>query len=166
MIGVVAGVLLLVVGGLAVVADPGRWSGYLLVVVGLLGVLGACSAVLGTGLTWPLSELEPGERVVRRFGANLSHRGVARGGTLVLTDRRLVFQPNSAEAALRFTTRSWSRSLVEEVAVAPRGPGLFSGALRRRLELRMSDGAVVRFVVGDVDGVQAWLSAALAHDQG
>ena len=112
-------------------------------------------------LGWPRPELEEGERVLFESRASWSRRGVARGGTLVLTDRRLLFEPNSMEASIGLLPSSWPRSALREVAVARRGWGLLSGALRRRLRVTLGDGTAVLFVIGDVDAAARHLAAQL-----
>ena len=111
--------------------------------------MGRFSRLLSGGLTWPPPTLLPRERVLLEERANWSRRGVARGGTLLATERRLLFVPNSVEASIGLTEASWDRSEVASVAVVRRGWSPLSGALRQRLGVTLSDGTEIFFVVGD-----------------
>jgi hypothetical protein len=98
-------------------------------------------------LTWPPPTLWGGETVKHSWRANFTSRGVARGGTLVLTDRSLVFVPNSIEEALGQPQLSWDRQLISDARLAKRGVSPISGAWRRRLLVELADGTNLFFVV-------------------
>ncbi len=104
-------------------------------------------------------KLGPGERVLRTWHANWLRRGIARGGTLNLTDRRLLFQPNSVESLI-LRAESWDRSQL-------RGTELVEGRRRigtwkRRMGVVLLDGEVVEFVVWAPEAAVRELAALLA----
>lgn len=112
-------------------------------------------------LNWQAPALEVDEAVILTVPANLVLYGVARGGNLVLTNRRLIFQPNSFEAWLRMKPRSWTRDSITAVGVARRGANLFGGALKRRLRLSLGDSGVLRFVVPRADETASQIAGLL-----
>lgn len=81
-------------------------------------------------------QLDPGEAVVWEAKVNRTQGRWARGGKLVLTDRRLIFEPHKFER--RIGAQRWSCSLADVVALGAKERGLhpISGALRRRLSVR------------------------------
>jgi len=93
--------------------------------------------------------------------ANLTRNGIARGGSLTITDRRLVFQPSNFEAMLRVKPHSWPLDQIARVGTAPQGRGPFSGAWVQRLALQMNDGAEALLVVPDVDEVVREIEALI-----
>ncbi|WP_432493155.1 hypothetical protein [Kineococcus auxinigenes] len=108
----------------------------------------------------PRPELEPGERVLRTWHANRLRRGVARGGTLNLTDRRLLFQPNTLEALIGLRAESWDCSQLG-------GAELVEGrrciaTWRRRLGVVLTDGEVLQFVVWEPEAAVDEFDALLA----
>ena len=104
---------------------------------------------LGRGLNWPRPDLPEGETLLLEQRANWSRRGIARGGTLFVTESRVIFEPNSQEASIGLAQNEWSREELASTDVAPRGWNPISGALRRRLRLTLRDGTVLLFVVDD-----------------
>jgi hypothetical protein len=111
------------------------------------------------GLTWPQTQPEGAEKILLQERANWSRRGIARGGTLVVTNNRIVFQPNSMETLLGLHPATWQRTQIKKVDVAPRSWSPFSGALRRRLRIEFLDSTQALFVVPDPES--ASLVAAL-----
>lgn len=111
------------------------------------------------GLDWPKPELEAGERVLLEERANWSRRGVARGGTLVVTERRVVFQPNRMEVSIGLRPATWDRTDIKKIDVAPRGWNPISGALRHRLRIKFNDGTQALFVVPDPDALSHAVAA-------
>lgn len=103
-------------------------------------------------ISWPDLDLDADETVAFKRRANWSRRGIARGGTLLLTDRRLIFQPNSMEKGFGLAVAAWDRSAIAAVGVAGRTFSLLSGGLRRRLSVTVG-GTQELFVIGDVDAV-------------
>jgi hypothetical protein len=101
------------------------------------------------GLTWPPAQLEAREKVLLQERADWSRRGIARGGTLVVTDDRVVFQPTSMETSLGLHPAAWKRAEIKKVEVAPRSWNPFSGASRRRLRIEFLDSTQALFVVPD-----------------
>jgi len=108
---------------------------------------------LARGLDWPRSDLPEGEALLLEQRANWSRRGVARGGTLLVTESRVIFEPNSYEASIGLAQTAWSREEIAAADVAHRGWNPISGALRRRLRLTLGDGTVLLFVVANPSSV-------------
>lgn len=111
-------------------------------------------------LTWPEPKLAPGEAVLSRLLANQMRHGIARGGTIAFTDRRMVFEPNNFEAALRVQPQSWDRSIIQNLEMAPRGLNPTSW-IGRLLRVNMLDGSTEHFVVVNpqtlIDQMKTWL---------
>jgi len=108
-------------------------------------------------ITTPFAE---DERPVSSWPANHSRRGVAVGGTLWLTDRRLLFIPNRLEAVVG--RQGWERELGDVREVTVSGRGLTPASWRRRLALRSARG-LDHFLVPDVGDVAAQLSDAVVR---
>ena len=109
----------------------------------------------------PRPELESGERVLRTWHANWLRRGIARGGTLNLTDRRLLFQPNVVESFVGLRAASWGWPQLS-------GAELVEGrrclaAWRRRMGVVLVDGGVVEFVVWEPEAAVGEFAALLAR---
>ena len=94
--------------------------------------------------------------------ANWSRKGIARGGTLVLTDRRLIFKPNSIDASVGLRASQWPIRSIDRVSVAPRNYNPLSGGLRRRLRVDLTDGTRELFVVGDAEQLTDTITAHLS----
>ena len=97
--------------------------------------------------------------MLRTWHANWLRRGIARGGTLNLTDRRLLFQPNTVEALIGLRAESWDRSQLG-------GTELVRGRRRiatwqRRLGVVLTDGEVVEFVVWEPEAAVPEFAALL-----
>ena len=108
----------------------------------------------------PRPKLRPGEQVLRTWHANWLRRGIARGGTLNLTDRRLLFQPNTVEALIGLRAESWDWSQL-------RGTELVRGrrriaTWRRRMGVVLADGEVAEFVVWEPEAAVREFAALLA----
>ena len=108
----------------------------------------------------PRPKLVPGERVLRTWHANRLRRGIARGGTLNLTDRRLLFQPNTVEALIGRRPESWGRSQLGGTELV-RGRRRIA-TWRRRMGVVLVDGEVVQFVVWEPEAAVRELAALLA----
>jgi hypothetical protein len=81
--------------------------------------------------------MEQGEHLIFERRANQTQGGIARGGRLCLTNRRLVFEPHRVERGLsRASDRTVRLSEIGAADVAPRSWGVFSGGLRRRLRIQ------------------------------
>jgi hypothetical protein len=85
--------------------------------------------------------LESGEREAWRVTANRSYDGVAVGGRLLVTDRRILFRPTCFEHGLGREGWECSLSDVVNVDLAERELNFFSGGLRRRLRIRTKAGS-------------------------
>jgi hypothetical protein len=92
-------------------------------------------------------ELEPGEALRWKALANRVLRGgVTAGGQLVVTDRRLLFQPNRYDRMLGRKVWQCPLDAVTGVGTVGRDAAIFAGGLRRRLGIETTDGEQV-FVV-------------------
>ncbi|HWK91412.1 MAG TPA: hypothetical protein VNR17_04030 [Luteimicrobium sp.] len=118
--------------------------------------------LLAPGVRWPLPPLLDDEAVVRQARATWSRRGIGRGGTLVLTPARVVFEPNTFEADIGLRRRVWLLTEVRRAGLASRRPTLFDGGLRRRLALLTADGRTERFVVAEPAAFAAEIDRAAA----
>lgn len=149
-----------------IATDPTRWWAYISCVGAIVLVGVGLRSLPWTSPFWPDIALAEGERSVWQGRANLTRRGVARGGTLLLTDTRLIFDPNSFEAAFKLPRLEWRRSNVDRVTVARRGFSPLSGAWQRRLKITMDDGTSELFVISYVDSVQTTLTVELGRGDG
>jgi hypothetical protein len=107
--------------------------------------------------------LERDEEILWKHGANRTQSGWrAVGGRLILTSRRLLFEPYSLDAALG--GMSWSASLasIHGVGTQPRDRTPFSGGLRTRLRIDVESG-IELFVVSRLDQVVKLLSEAVVQ---
>jgi hypothetical protein len=103
-------------------------------------------------------KLEPGEALAWRSAANhvpgsiytLWGMKTASGGQLVLTDRRIFFQPGRVDALFR--ERVWEKKLEEIDGFETVGPDgeVFGGGMRERLGVRSGDELEV-FVVNKLE---------------
>jgi hypothetical protein len=96
----------------------------------------------------PVVELEPGERVLEEITANHFRGGEARGGKLLLTDRRLAFQPH------RFNVQLDTWSVPRSEVTGTRTAGL------RMLIVSTRDGAEHWLVAMDRSDLVARLTPA------
>lgn len=107
-----------------------------------------------------------GERVVMRFRANHSlSRAV--GGKAVVTDEALYFTPYRFDALFGAAPLRVGRHEVRDVRLGEKDPSgaLFSGGLRKRLEL-VTDEGTHRFVVNQLDRRIPQIRAAWGLDAG
>jgi len=107
----------------------------------------------------PRPKLASGEQVLRTWHANWLRRGIARGGTLNLTDRRLLFQPNTVEALIGLRAESWDRSQLGGIKLV-RGRRRIA-TWQRRLGVVLTDGEVAEFVVWEPEAAVRELDALL-----
>ena len=107
----------------------------------------------------PRPDLPTGERLLRTWHANWLRRGVARGGTLNLTDHRLLFQPNTVEALIGLRAESWDWSQLGGTELV-RGRRRIA-TWRRRMGVVLADGEVLEFVVWDPEAAVRELTALL-----
>ena len=110
----------------------------------------------------PQPRLLPHEHALRTWHANHVHRGTARGGTLVLSDQRLIFQPNTLEALIGRRPSTWPRNQLRAVRLLHGRRSI--GIWKRRLGIQLHDGQVLQFVVWEPDSV-AWELSTLLHLQ-
>lgn len=73
------------------------------------------------------------------------------GGRLYFTNTRLIFQPHRLDAATGGHLWSAPLTLIDHVTEEAPDGKLFSGGLRTRLRLDLSDGVSELFVVNGVD---------------
>lgn len=103
------------------------------------------------GILQARPKLEPGETLRWKALANrLLSPAVTSGGRLVVTDRRVFFQPNRYDTMLG--REFWQRPLdaVTGIEVVGRDAAVFAAGMRRRLGLRTADGLEV-FVVNRLE---------------
>jgi hypothetical protein len=120
------------------------------------------------GLLNPRPKVEPGENVMWQSRANyvagpyytLYGFKAAAGGQLVVTDRRVFFEPSRADKAVG--AKRWECSLADTNGVDVVGPDgeLFAGGMRKRLGIRTTNGVEV-FVVNKLEKTMAQLSQLL-----
>jgi hypothetical protein len=111
-----------------------------------------------------LPDLGTDEAIIDRWAANHTRDGVAVGGRLWLTTRRLAFLPIGFETKV-MEREVWTCRLaaVTDVGAAPRGRSPWSGAWRRRLSVRHGT-ATDLFVVNRVGKKVEVIRAALAGE--
>ena len=102
-------------------------------------------------------ELQGDEREVQRWPASHRARVLVRGGILVLTDRRVLFEPHKLDRAL--FTKSWSAALPAISDVNHDDVGVLSSGRGRRLRITVDDRAD-RFLIEDSGAVAAQIDKA------
>lgn len=157
------GVLWLLVSINHLIAGPRDWPYYGMLLIGVIAFMVAIHPMSRTTLSWPTTQLEDDESLVLQTRGSLVDR-ISRGGTVTLTNRRLIFDPNSIELTLKMVRRVWGSSDIVEVDVAPRGPNLLGGAVRRRLRLRLTDGTAALFVVKNPEALRQQMDELCAPD--
>jgi hypothetical protein len=120
------------------------------------------------GILNPRPKVEPGESILWQRRANyvagpyytLYGFKAAAGGQLVVTDRRVFFEPSRADKAVG--AKRWERPLADTAGVDVVGPDgeLFAGGMRKRLGIRTTSGVEV-FVVNKLDQTMAELTELL-----
>lgn len=98
--------------------------------------------------------------MLRTRPANWLRRGIARGGTSNLTDRRLLFQPNTVEALIGLRPESWDWSQLRGTEVVRGRRSL--ATWRQRMGVVLADGEVVEFVVREPESAVREFAAPLA----
>jgi hypothetical protein len=99
-----------------------------------------------------MTELEPGETEVWRKRANRTQGWRALGGRIVLTDRRLLFEPHALDRNTGGRGLALPLAEIRGVSVAPRTWHPLNGGMRKRLAVETADGTEL-FVVNGVDEV-------------
>jgi hypothetical protein len=96
-------------------------------------------------------QLSGAESVLWKKAANRTQGGRSVGGRLYLTDTRLIFQPNRFDAVTK--GHPWSVPLagIESVSTEAPDGSPFSGGLRTRLRLDLSDGDSAFFVINGIE---------------
>jgi len=105
----------------------------------------------------PDTPLEDGETERTSLLANHSRGGIAVGGKLVITNRRLVFRPGRVDRKLGAKVWSVPLAHITEIGKRKRTWNPFDGGLRTRLRIVTHDGAEHLFVVNGLDDVIATL---------
>ena len=102
-----------------------------------------------------------GEAVVKKWRANQTRGRTAVGGTLCLTNQRMIFLPHGLERILG--RKQWACDIADlsDATVADREAKPFSGGLRRRLMLSGHSGDEY-FVINRVDEVPSSIRDAIA----
>lgn len=110
--------------------------------------------------------LERSELIRWKQLANRSQGSRAVGGRLYLTKSRLVFQPTRLDSAIG--GKAWAAELSEITDVQEFPPNtpltsssLFSGALRKRLQLNLTSGEIELFVVNRLPEVVRVIGSAV-----
>jgi hypothetical protein len=94
-------------------------------------------------------KLVEGESICWECLANRSlNRWITAGGRLVVTDRRVLFQPNRFDAATGKKPWDCPLAYVAGLATLDRDFTVLAGGVRKRLEIRTRDGAEA-FVLND-----------------
>src|SRR5262249_61809776 len=116
----------------------------------------------------PAPKLESGENLMWKSLANhvagpsytLYGMQAAAGGQLIVTDRRMFFQPGRADRAVG--AKAWTCPLADVVGIETVGKDseIFAGGMRDRLGVRTKDGLEV-FVVNKLQNTQNKLRALL-----
>ncbi len=117
------------------------------------------------GLFFRSPKLQKNERVRWRRAANHEQSGIARGGRLFLTSRRLIFAPNRLD--FRMGGQDWEAplDLVNDIEVADRAlREMMGGGMRRRLRVILSGGSEELFVINDAEKAAETLRQLL-HNQ-
>lgn len=95
-------------------------------------------------------KLEAGETIRWRSSAGRAlNRWITSGGQLMVTDRRLLFQPNRFDAATGKKPLEISIDNVVDIEPVAREPTATAGGLRERLGIRTSSGVEI-FVVNNL----------------
>jgi len=95
-------------------------------------------------------KLEEGEAIRWESSAGRAlNRWITSGGRLVVTNKRVLFQPNRFDAMTG--KRPWGRPLtsVKDVQAVDRDPTVLAGGMRKRLGIQTADGIEV-FIVNNV----------------
>src|SRR5262249_42947357 len=113
------------------------------------------------GIINPKPKLEPGDNLVWKSLANhvdgpsytLYGMQAAAGGQLVVTDRRMFFQPGRADRAIG--AEAWTCPVGDVVGIETVGKDseIFAGGMRDRLGVRTKDG-LAGFVVNKLEQTQ------------
>jgi hypothetical protein len=111
--------------------------------------------------------MEQGENLIFERRANRTQGGIAHGGRLCLTNRRLVFEPHRVERGLtRASDRTVRLSEIAAADVAPRTWGVFSGRLRQRLRIEVVHGSQELFVVSRASDLATQINQARNDEWG
>jgi hypothetical protein len=99
----------------------------------------------------------PDEQILKKGGADLQNGWLARHGSLVVTDDRLVFVPTALDTLLGAKRREIALDDISEIERFPVSPnsGLPPGAKRPRMILHTSECAY-ELMVGDLD---SWIDS-------
>jgi hypothetical protein len=110
-------------------------------------------------------KLETGETI--RWKSSAGHalsRWITSGGQLVVTDQRLLFQPNRFDAATGKTLLELPVDEVVDIEVVDRDPTVTAGGSRRRLGIKTSSSLEI-FVVNNLKTKIRELRGLLLPDQ-
>lgn len=113
------------------------------------------------GILNPRPKLEAGEQLRWQSLANrVISGGITAGGRLVVTDRRVFFQPNRVDAGLGRKVWQCPPDAVTGVGEVGRDGHVFAGGTRRRLAVHTANGEEV-FVVNRLKHKEAELRGLL-----
>ena len=105
--------------------------------------------------------LAAGEHIKLNRLAAIAQGRMTKGGRLLVTNQRVLFQPRALDKLFGARELSVPRASVVSVDVAPRTRGLLNGGLRRRLVIRLHDGTEHLFVVNRVEPLVSTLRQEL-----
>ena len=108
-------------------------------------------------------DLPPGEQVQWRAACNWTQGLRTCGGLHWLTDKAVVFEPNRFDVLTGGKGRRPLLADISAVAVEPGGAPSFSGGLRGRIRLELTDGRHELLLVNKVDSRAQSLREALAR---
>lgn len=108
-------------------------------------------------------KLQVGEVIAWESSAGRAlNRWITSGGRLVVTNRRVVFQPNRFDAMTGKRTWECSLSSVDGVQVVDRDLTVLAGGVRKRLGIQTTEGLEL-FVVDDATAKAAELGGLFGH---
>lgn len=109
-------------------------------------------------------DLAPDEEIRLTRLAALSEGRAAKGGRLVVTSERVIFQPSLRSRIFGVAAFSIPRPAIASVEVEPQRSGLFTGGFRHRVVIRLNDGTQYHFAVNRPRAFSDALNAEL-HPQ-
>lgn len=95
--------------------------------------------------------------------AALSEGRTAKGGRLVVTSKRVVFQPSLRSRIFGVAALTIPRPAIASVWIEPQRSGLFTGGLRHRVVVQLDDGAQYHFAVNRPRSFANAFNAELHH---
>jgi hypothetical protein len=118
------------------------------------------------GLLIPEPKLEPGERILWQSPASLTSVRPMVGGTLYVTNNRVMLVPNRLNY-WRGTRkpRAWPRTQIQSIGVQDRDFTPYTGGMHNRMQITLTTGEQLLFVVRHPDEAVGELQSMLAGRQ-